>query len=84
MPCLQHPGRDSILRSTRWRHAFPQPAGLARRNHRSMQEQVRALIERGVGLGHGDALERACQWRAHFAQRTFPHLQADLQADRRR
>ena len=57
---------------------------LARRNHRSMQEQVRALIEREVGLGHVDALERARQWRAHFAQRTFPHLQADLQADRRR
>jgi hypothetical protein len=31
-----------------------------------------------------DALEQARQWRSHFAQRTFPHLQADLQADRRR
>lgn len=50
---------------------------LARLNHRSMQEQVRSLIEREVGLGHVDALERARQWRSHFAQRTFPHLQAD-------
>lgn len=57
---------------------------LARRNHRSMEEQVRVLIEREVVMAQPDSLERARQWREHFAGRSFPSLQSDLRADRSR
>jgi hypothetical protein len=57
---------------------------LARRNHRSMEEQVRVLIEREVGLAQSDSLVRARQWREHFSGRSFPNLQSDLRADRSR
>ena len=49
-----------------------------------MEEQVRVLIEREVGLATADGLERARQWRAHFTGRSFPSLQSDLRADRNR
>ena len=49
-----------------------------------MEEQVRVLIEREVGLAHPDSLVRARQWRDHFAGRSFPNLQSDLRADRSR
>ena len=57
---------------------------LAIRNHRSMQEQVRLLIEREVRYAEVDAVERARQWRSVLAGRHFPDLAADLQADRNR
>lgn len=49
-----------------------------------MEEQVHLLIEREVGLAKADGLERALQWRAHFAGRSFPSLQSDLRSDRSR
>jgi plasmid stability protein len=57
---------------------------LAIRNHRSMQEQVRLLIEREVRYAEVGAVERARQWRSVLAGRHFPDLAADLQADRSR
>lgn len=57
---------------------------LAIRNHRSMQEQVRLLIEREVRYAQLGGLERARQWRSVLAGRHFPDLAADIQADRRR
>jgi plasmid stability protein len=40
---------------------------LAIRNHRSMQEQVRLLIEREVRYAQVGAVERARQWRSVLA-----------------
>jgi len=57
---------------------------LAIRNHRSMQEQVRLLIEREVRYAQVGAVERARQWRIVLAGRHFPDLAADIQADRSR
>jgi hypothetical protein len=57
---------------------------LAIRNHRSMQEQVRLLIEREVRYSQVGAVERARQWRSVLAGRKFPDLAADIQADRNR
>lgn len=57
---------------------------LALRNHRSMQEQVRLLIEREVRYAQVGAVERARQWRAVLAGRHFSDLAADIQADRNR
>jgi hypothetical protein len=38
---------------------YPGKLDLASRNHRSMGEQVRVLIEREMGLGQPDSFERA-------------------------
>ena len=57
---------------------------LAIRNHRSMQEQVRLLIEREVRYDQVGAVVRARQWRSVLAWRHFPDLAADIQADRSR
>ena len=57
---------------------------LAIRNHRSMQEQVRFLIEREVRYSQVGAVERARQWRSVLAGRNFSDLAADIQADRNR
>jgi len=55
-------------------------ASTARRNHRSMQEQARLLIEREVGLSQVVGLERARQWRTHSpgARRSPQALLAEL------
>lgn len=57
---------------------------LAIRNHRSMQEQVRLMIEREVRYTQEGAVERARQWRSVLAGRHFPELAADIQANRSR
>ena len=57
---------------------------LAIRNHRSMQEQVRLLIEREVRYAQVGGVERARRWRSLLAGRQFPDLAADIQADRNR
>ncbi|MEB3352921.1 MAG: hypothetical protein VKM34_01605 [Cyanobacteriota bacterium] len=57
---------------------------LAIRNHRSMQEQVRLLIEREVRYAQVGAVDRARHWRSVLAERNFSNLTADIQADRSR
>ena len=57
---------------------------LATSNHRSMQEQVRLLIEREVRYAQVGGVERARRWRSVLAGRPFPDLAADIQADRSR
>ena len=57
---------------------------LATSNHRSMQEQVRLLIEREVRYAQVGGFERARRWRSLLAGRHFPDLAADIQADRSR
>lgn len=57
---------------------------LATLNHRSMQEQVRLLIEREVRYAQVGAVDRARQWRSLLAERHFPDLAADIRADRSR
>jgi len=57
---------------------------LAARNHRSMQEQVRLLIEREVTLSQPGVLERAAAWRKRLAGRDFSRVLEDLRADRER
>jgi hypothetical protein len=57
---------------------------LAISNHRSMQEQVRLLIEREVRYAQVGGVERARHWRSLLAVRHVPNLAADIQADRSR
>ena len=65
-------------------HTYEGLRQLAIRNHRSMQEQVRLLIEREVRHAQVGGVERARQWRSVLAGRHFPDLAADIQADRNR
>ncbi|MCP9926753.1 FitA-like ribbon-helix-helix domain-containing protein [Cyanobium sp. CH-040] len=57
---------------------------LAARNHRSMQEHARLLIEREVRLSQPSVMERARQWRERMRDRPIPGLLDDLRADRDR
>jgi hypothetical protein len=56
----------------------------AARNHRSLQEQARLLIEREVRLHQPGAMERARNWRERMRERPMPQLLEDLRADRDR
>ncbi|HYP04108.1 MAG TPA: hypothetical protein VER57_06110 [Cyanobium sp.] len=42
------------------------------------------LIEREVRYAQVSGSERAREWRARLAGRTFPHLQDDIRSDRAR
>ena len=57
---------------------------LAASNHRSMQEQVRLLIEREVRLAQTPGVERAREWRAQLAGRHFARVVDDIREDRAR
>ena len=57
---------------------------LAARNHRSMQEQARLMIERDVRLSRSSAVDAPRQWRERLKGRRFPGLISDLRADRDR
>jgi hypothetical protein len=57
---------------------------LAASNHRSMQEQVRVLIERELRYAQTSAVTRARDWRARLAGRNFATVVDDIRADRAR
>ena len=57
---------------------------MAARNHRSMQEQARLLIEREERLHQPDAMERARSRRERLRGRPRPQLLEDLRAARDR
>lgn len=57
---------------------------LAARNHRSMQEQVRLLIEREVRYAQASGVERAREWRQRLTGRNFAGLLDDIRTDRAR
>lgn len=58
--------------------------GQARRNHRSLQGEVRAIIEDGVRLTPAETATRAEAWRKRLAGRTFGDSTVLVRADRRR
>jgi hypothetical protein len=55
---------------------------LAAASHRSVQEYVRALIEREVRLARPSPVEAARQWRGKLAGRTVGDTVEDVRADR--
>lgn len=57
---------------------------LAAANHRSMQEQVRCLIEREVRLAAGPGLATARVWRTRLAGRNLGNTVEDVRLDRTR
>lgn len=57
---------------------------MAASNHRSIQEQVRCLIEREAKLSSGPGVAAARAWRARLAGRTLGDTVADVRQDRAR
>ena len=57
---------------------------MAAANHRSMQEQVRCLIEREARLTKGSGLETARAWRLRLAGRSLGDTVEDVRQDRAR
>lgn len=57
---------------------------MAATNHRSMQEQVRCLIEREARLVSGPGLAEARSWRARLAGRNLGDTVDDVRQDRAR
>ncbi len=57
---------------------------MADANHRSMQEQVRYLLEQEVKLVAGSPLYAAREWRERLADRTLANTVANVREDRRR
>ena len=57
---------------------------MAAANHRSMQEQVRCLIEREARLARGSGLEVARAWRLRLAGPIMGDTVEDVRQDRAR
>lgn len=57
---------------------------MAAANHRSMQEQVRCLIEREARLAAGPGLATARVWRMRLTGRSLGDTVADVRQDRAR
>lgn len=57
---------------------------LAALNHRSMQEQIKAILEREVRLVRGSCLSNAREWRKRLAGRAWGDIVADVRAERDR
>jgi plasmid stability protein len=57
---------------------------MAAANHRSMQEQVRCIIEREARLAKGSGLAAARAWRAKLAGRNLGDTVEDVRQDRAR
>jgi len=57
---------------------------LAKKNHRSMQEQVKMVLEREVSLSRGGHLTRCLSIRSRLEGRDWGNLAADIRQDRER
>ena len=57
---------------------------MAKANHRSIQEQVRCLIERETRLLGSADLLKAREWRTRLAHRSLGDTVADVREDRER
>ena len=57
---------------------------LAKRNHRSMQEQVKMILEREVALARGSHLSQCLLIRDHLEGREWGDVPADIRRDRER
>ena len=64
--------------------AYEALKGMAAANHRSMQEQVRCIIEREARLAKGAGVAVARAWRARLAGRVLGDTVADVRKDRHR
>ena len=57
---------------------------MARANHRSLQEQIKYILEQEVGLVKGSPLDAAANWRKRFKSRKFTDTVTMIRQDRER
>ena len=57
---------------------------MAKENHRSLQEQVKCILEQEVGLIKGSPLALAAKWRKKFKGRKFADSVEMIRQDRKR
>jgi plasmid stability protein len=57
---------------------------IARSNHRSLQEQIKYILEQEVRLVRGSPLAEAAKWRKRFKGRKFTDTVEMIRRDRRR
>jgi plasmid stability protein len=57
---------------------------MAKQNHRSLQEQVKRILEQEVHLAKGSPLGAAARWRQKFKQRRFSDTVSMIREDRKR
>lgn len=57
---------------------------LARTNHRSLQEQIKCILEQEVSLVKTSTLATAANWRKHFKGREFADTVKEIREDRTR
>lgn len=65
-------------------HVYDALKSMAAANHRSMQEQVRCIIEREARLASGSGLTAARAWRTRLAERSLGDTVEDVRQDRAR
>ena len=57
---------------------------MARVNKRSLQAQIRLILEREVQLAGGSQLHRAQEWRRRLADRPWGNIVDDIRRERER
>jgi hypothetical protein len=57
---------------------------MARLNHRSLQEQIKCILEQEVSLVKVSSLATAANWRKHFKGRRFTDAVESIREDRKR
>ena len=57
---------------------------MARANRRSLQEQIKFILEQEAGLVKGSSLAAAANWRKRFKGREFSDTVKMIQQDRKR
>lgn len=57
---------------------------IARANHRSLQEQIKCILEQEVRLVKGSPLAAAANWRKRFKGRKFTDTVGMIRQDRER
>ena len=57
---------------------------IARANHRSLQEQIKCILEQEVRLVKGSQLAKAATWRKRFSGRKFSDTVKMIRQDRER
>ncbi len=56
----------------------------AKKNHRSMQEQVKCILEREVNLVTGGQVSLAQKWRKKLVNRNWGNIIEDVRKERKR
>ena len=57
---------------------------MARANHRSLQEQIKCILEQEVSLVKGSPLAAAANWRKQLKERKFTDTVKMIRQDRKR